>query len=78
MARTTRADLDHLERRLELTLHGQDWLIQYAYGQPRLLRKNGSINVSPRLPAGRLKEWIEAYLEGALATVELTNTGVRS
>jgi hypothetical protein len=38
--------------------------IAYAYGRPRLERAGGSVDVSPRLPAGELAQWMRAYLDG--------------
>ena len=42
----------------------RDYFVQYAYGRPRLMRQGGSIDVSPRLPAGQLADWMRAFLAG--------------
>lgn len=70
--RTTKHDLDIMLERLEHTFPGEGWLIQRAYGKPRLLRKDGAVDVSPRLPAGQLEEWISAFLQGAWFLEEKT------
>lgn len=46
--------------------------INRAYGQPRLLRDGGSVEVSPRLPAGQLELWMRAYLAGIWKAQETT------
>jgi hypothetical protein len=65
--RTTRATLDELagiiNRRLYL-IPSEAVEIEYAYGSPRLVRKGRSVDVSPRLPAGELAQWMRAYIEG--------------
>ena len=61
--RTTRADLqeivDVINRRT-----GGDYEISVAYGQPRLVRDGGAREVSPRLAAGQLADWMRAFLDG--------------
>jgi hypothetical protein len=71
---TTRKELEHLaemiDRRLSLPEGTHD--VEYAYGRPRLVSNGGSKDVSPRLPAGQLEDWMRAYLggiEAALASV---------
>ena len=66
MVRTTRPDLDHLAAIIE-RLTGQEHRIVYAYGQPRLYRAGGSVEVSPRLAAGDLAQWMQAYIAGISA-----------
>ena len=44
--------------------------IEYAYGRPRLVLHDEKLccrDVSPRLSAGQLAEWIWAYLKGVEA-----------
>jgi len=69
MTQTTRADLDQLARMIDLALSlpPGSHAIEYAYGSPRLVRDGGSVDVSPRLPAGELARWIRAYHAGAVA-----------
>lgn len=76
--RTTRKELDQLAMMIDGRLYGwvetghpngnrpvaRDYFVQYAYGQPRLMRKGGSVEVSPRLPAGQLALWMRAFLAG--------------
>lgn len=64
MTRTTRAELDWLVRRINALDPGRDYAVQYAYGRPRLMRDEGSVDVSPRLPAGELARWMQAYIAG--------------
>jgi hypothetical protein len=66
MPRTTQSDLNHLVEALNLATD-RDYEIQYAYGSPRLVRKGGSVDVSPRLPAGQLRLFMEGMLTGIWA-----------
>lgn len=42
--------------------------LEYAYGRPRLVlterKRLVSRDISPRLPAGQMKMWLEAFLDG--------------
>lgn len=62
--RISRQHLDAVVDRLNRELPGHDYSIGVAYGSPRLERNGGSVNVSPRLPKGRLYEWMHAYCDG--------------
>lgn len=74
--RTTRADLDGLcniinhallcEPGTPCTALDPDraYTVEYAYGRPRLYRDRGSVEVSPRLPAGELAQWMRAFIAG--------------
>lgn len=66
MSRTTIADLRRLAATIDLALDLPPGTheINRAYGQPRLLRDGGSVDVSPRLPNGQLELWMRAYLAG--------------
>ena len=48
-----------------------DYDLDPAYGGQRLVRKQGSIDVSPRLSKGELYEWIHAYRQGIAIGQEL-------
>ena len=63
MTQTTRADLDQLARMIDLALSlpPGSHAIEYAYGSPRLVRDGGSVDVSPRLPAGELARWVRDH-----------------
>ena len=61
--RTTRAELDQLCAIINRATDG-DYEVQYAYGRPRLVRANGSVDVSPRLSTGELAQWMRAMLTG--------------
>lgn len=67
--RTKRSDLDQLARMIDLALETPSGthFVQYAYGSPRLHRDGGAVDVSPRLPAGALADWMRAYLHGIYA-----------
>lgn len=47
---------------------GHRYELEYAYGAPRLVLTNvktyTSRDISPRLPAGQLKLWLSAFLDG--------------
>ena len=63
--RTTRADLDELARIINTYLGTPgEYFVQYAYSQPRLFREDGAREVSPRLPAGQLALWMQAFIKG--------------
>lgn len=69
MTRTTRADLGSMANAIDdaLDLPRGTHYVQYAYGEPRLLKddaEGGAEDVSPRLPAGRLMDWMRAYKSG--------------
>jgi hypothetical protein len=46
------------------TKNQYDYSLYSAYGGLRLVRKQESIDVSPRLGKGELYEWIHAYRQG--------------
>jgi len=45
-------------------ISGLDITVGYAYGHPRAYLKNESVELSPRLPAGQLMDWLEAFQQG--------------
>lgn len=74
--RTSRRDLEQLAN---IITHGlecrpgvpctslpgeREYRVEYAYGRPRLERADGSVDVSPRLPAGELAMWMRAFIAG--------------
>ena len=63
MARTSRNELDHLANIISRRT-GVAMSIEYAYGKPRLMSDRGARDVSPRLPAGELMQWMSAFLDG--------------
>lgn len=73
MTRTTRAELDQLavviNRTLDIVPHinaGKDtaYYVQGAYGRVRLVKDNGSVEVSPSLTTGELARWMRAFHAG--------------
>ena len=65
MSRTTRQDLDDLAFLINtLVEQPGEYFIQKAYGQPRLYRAQGSVEVSPRLPMGEMRRWMYAFIHG--------------
>ena len=67
MTRITNADLeDKVNLINRLTGNQFDFAIQRAYGRPRLFRDGFGREVSPRLPAGQLNDWLEAYALGIM------------
>lgn len=67
MTRTTNRELDELAAIINRVLEVDDYFIQSAYGQPRLVRAGGSVEVSPRLAKGDLAQWMRAFLAGITA-----------
>lgn len=45
-------------------LSGLDISVGYAYGHPRAYLNNESKELSPRLPAGQLWDWLDAFQTG--------------
>ncbi len=74
MTRTTRAELEQLAAIITHALECQPgtpctdtanvYAIEVAYGRPRLVRAGGSVDVSPRLPAGDLAMWMRSFIAG--------------
>jgi len=66
--RTTRRELEQLAQTINIALAQKDeYFVQWAYGQPRLMRAGGSVEVSPRLPSGQLAQWMRAFYAGVWA-----------
>ena len=67
--RTTNAELNQLVRIINSNVgtYPNDYSLDNAYGSNKLVRKAGSVSVSPRLPAGQLAEWMRAFLAGTSA-----------
>lgn len=66
--RTTRRELEQLAKTINIALAQKDeYFVQWAYGQPRLMRAGGSVEVSPRLPSGQLAQWMRAFYAGVWA-----------
>ena len=45
-------------------ISGLDISIGYAYGHPRVYLNGESVELSPRLPAGQLLDWLNAFEQG--------------
>jgi len=43
---------------------GVDISIEWAYGQPRCYTRDGSRELSPRLPTGEMKLWLHGFEAG--------------
>jgi hypothetical protein len=68
MTRTTRTELHQLAIVINTALETPDeYFVQWGYGQPRLFRAGGGVEVSPRLPAGELVRWMNAFIDGIVA-----------
>jgi len=66
--RTTRRELEQLAKTINIALAQKDeYFVQWTYGQPRLMRAGGSVEVSPRLPSGQLAQWMRAFYAGVWA-----------
>lgn len=61
----TRANLESQVDLLNRMFPTADFSLDRAYGRHRLVRKGGSVDVSPRLPSGQLDEWMRAFRAGA-------------
>ena len=68
MARTKQVELaalaEMINKRLGIEDPDQRYTIGRANGSPRLHRALESVDVSPRLPAGPLGDWLRAFLDG--------------
>lgn len=69
--RTTKADLQQMVNVLNnrSPKKGKRYELEYAYGAPRLILAEtvspyGARDISPRLPAGQLKLWLSAFIDG--------------
>lgn len=76
MARTTSKELEEFVEFLNKeTGNLYDFSIGYAYGGARLERKGGSVDVSPRLSKGELREWMSAFAAGLDYATEVGHYG---
>jgi hypothetical protein len=81
MSRINQRDLEKLCEHLNtLTDNKPEFLIEYAYGRPRLVsycdKEKGTIkDVSPRLPKPQLYDWLHAYIDGIGLGHELATRG---
>lgn len=77
--RTKQADLvalaEMINTRLGIEDDGEKYTIGHQDGSPRLHRAKESVDVSPRLPAGRLEEWLRAFLAGISTGREVFEPG---
>lgn len=68
MARTKQVELvalaEQINERLGIEDPDQKYTIGRQGGSPRLHRALESVDVSPRLPAGPLGDWLRAFLDG--------------
>ena len=53
------------ERVAELRSMGFDISIEWAYGRPRCYSRDGSRELSPRLPTGEMAIWLNGFVAGA-------------
>lgn len=68
--RTTK---EQLRRQIaDLAERGFDLSIGWAYGRPRVSSKDGSRDISPRLPMGEMQIWLNGYQS---ATWDATRKG---
>jgi hypothetical protein len=51
--------------------------VGYAYGKPRIHNHDESVDVSPRLPAKELLNWLMGFEEGFRAAVDGRHFGPR-
>lgn len=65
MARASRSELEQLGR-IITNRTGLPTYVENAYGKPRMYiqYRGGNHELSPRLPAGELRMWLEAFLSG--------------
>lgn len=88
MKRTTKAELEQMALMINGAAYGwlpreeavgpmkpamDEYFVQWAYGQPRLMRAGGSVEVSPRLPAGQLRNWLSAFHMGIITAYGIRN-----
>lgn len=66
MPRTTRKELrDSVDT---LRDWGFDVTIHWAYGRPRITSSDLSVDISPRLSMGEMKEWINGFTKAVMMT----------
>jgi hypothetical protein len=63
--RTTRTELREMVEFLQK--QGIDISIHWAYGHPRCYTKDEARELSPRLPIGQMKLWLEGFESGMRA-----------
>lgn len=85
MARITKADLDQLVTIIKTRTGDDGYFIEYASGRPRLylgvgdlgMRASGRVReMSPRLTARELSYWLDGFIEGIEADVEVAEEKV--
>ena len=60
---TTKKELRETVERLQRA--GFDIAIHWAYGQPRCTTSNEARDLSPRLPTGEMRLWLDGFETGA-------------
>ena len=77
MYTTTKRMLERSLAVLQSLCPGQGFDIEWAYGQPRLMRADGSVDVSPRGTKAQVDQYIRLVIlgvkEGHKAMAELKN-----
>jgi len=77
--RLTNIDMnDALEALRRTTGYTQDYAYDKAYGGWKLVKENGSIEVSTRMSTRAMYDWIWAYINGILDGQKIFIKGLRS
>lgn len=61
--RVTKRELEHTVK--VLATRGHNIAIAWAYGQPRVTTQDESKELSPRLPAQEMRQWLDGFEAGA-------------
>jgi hypothetical protein len=62
--RTTQGELEQIVGVINTMLGVEDYGLDRSNGGTRLVRDGGAREVSPRLPAGELAQWMRAFIKG--------------
>ena len=62
--RTTLSELEQIGGVINGMLGVEDYDLDRSNGGTRLVRDGGAREVSPRLPAGELAQWMRAFIKG--------------
>jgi hypothetical protein len=62
--RTTQGELEQIVGVINTMLGVEDYELDRSNGGTRLVRDGGAREVSPRLPAGELAQWMRAFIKG--------------
>lgn len=56
--------------------HGVDIMVQWAYGRPRCFTRDGSRELSPRLPTGQMAIWLDGFETSIAVQSQMINAAL--